>query len=79
MRVEFFATPCMLESWLLGDLDAVRTVAANRGYGVPIAPLNIEIPNATLLGTKMYLPRCSHILGSQQRLVFMRKSQPARI
>ena len=46
MHVEFFATPCMLESWLLGDLDAVRTVAANRGYGVPIAPLNIEIPNA---------------------------------
>jgi len=29
--VEFFATPCMLESWLLSDLGTIRTVAANRG------------------------------------------------
>ena len=44
--VEFFATPCMVESWLLSDLDAVRTVAANRGHGAPVAALNIEIANA---------------------------------
>jgi hypothetical protein len=30
-RVEFFATPCMLESWLVSDIGAIRTVAANRG------------------------------------------------
>lgn len=29
--VVIFATPCMLESWLLGDLEAIRTVAARRG------------------------------------------------
>jgi len=29
-RVEFFATPCMLESWLISDLEAIRTVAASR-------------------------------------------------
>lgn len=45
--VAFFATPCMVESWLLSDLDAVRTVAANRGHPAPVAPLNIEIANAS--------------------------------
>jgi hypothetical protein len=30
-RVEFFATPCMLESWLISDTGAIRTVAAGRG------------------------------------------------
>jgi hypothetical protein len=44
-RVEFFAIPCMLESWLLSDLGAVRTVASKRGNGVPIVPLNIQIAN----------------------------------
>jgi hypothetical protein len=29
-RVEFFATPCMLESWLISDIGAIRTVAAGR-------------------------------------------------
>lgn len=44
-RVEFFATPCMLESWLMSDIGAIRTVAANRGakpdadlQHVPIMP-----------------------------------------
>ncbi len=30
-RVEFFATPCTLESWLISDIGAIRTVAATRG------------------------------------------------
>jgi hypothetical protein len=42
-RVEFFATPCMVESWLLSDLDAIRTVAALRGHGVGPVPLRIQI------------------------------------
>ncbi len=29
--VEFFATPCMLESWLISDIAAIRTVAGGRG------------------------------------------------
>ncbi len=29
--VEFFATPCMLESWLVSDIGAIRTVAGGRG------------------------------------------------
>jgi hypothetical protein len=44
--VEFFATPCMLESWLLSDLDAIRTVCAQRGHVAGILPPNIHIANA---------------------------------
>lgn len=44
-RVEFFAPQCMLESWLLGDWNAIRTVAVQRGHGAPNAPPNIQIPN----------------------------------
>jgi Domain of unknown function (DUF4276) len=29
-RVELFATPCMLESWLISDIAAIRRVAASR-------------------------------------------------
>jgi len=29
--VEFFATPCMLESWLVSDIGAIRAVAGGRG------------------------------------------------
>jgi hypothetical protein len=29
-RVEFFATPCMLESWLMSDVATIRAVAASR-------------------------------------------------
>ncbi len=46
VRVEFFAIPCMLESWLLSDWNAIRTVAASRGHAVPVAPLEIQIANA---------------------------------
>ncbi|HEV2194772.1 MAG TPA: hypothetical protein VGR55_04290 [Candidatus Acidoferrum sp.] len=52
MRVEFFAIPCMLESWLLSDVDAIRTVAANREHGVVIAPPNIQIAQANSSGDK---------------------------
>jgi hypothetical protein len=45
-RVEFFATPCMLESWLLSDLEAIRTVAAQRRHGAGIALPNIQIAHA---------------------------------
>ncbi len=31
-RVELFAIPCMLESWLVSDLDAIRRVAAQRSH-----------------------------------------------
>ncbi len=44
--VKFFAIPCMLESWLLSDLNAIRTVAVNRGHRVPIAPFNNPIASA---------------------------------
>ena len=56
-RVEFFATPCMLESWLLSDLEAIRTAAAQRGHGVELAPLNIQI---------------AHTNSSDDKDVFMR-------
>jgi len=51
-RVEFFATPCMLESWLLSDLEAIRTVAAQRGHGAGTAPLNIQIAKSISSGDK---------------------------
>jgi Domain of unknown function (DUF4276) len=44
--VEFFATSCMLESWLLSDLDAIRTVAAQRGHVAGVLHPNIQITNA---------------------------------
>lgn len=61
--VEFFATPCMVESWLLSDLDAVRAVAANRGHGIPIAPLNIEIQNANSVEDKDVFPKVLTYFG----------------
>lgn len=44
--VEFFAPQCVLESWLLGDLEAVRTVAEQRGHGAAVAPLQVQVANA---------------------------------
>lgn len=45
-RVEIFAVPCMLESWLISDLRAIRKVAAQRGHGGAIEELNVQISNA---------------------------------
>jgi hypothetical protein len=45
-RVELFAIPCMLESWLVSDLDAIRRVAAQRGHGGETERLSFHIPNA---------------------------------
>jgi len=45
-RVEFFAIPCTLESWLVSDLNAIRTVAAQRAHGGEPEHLNFQIPNA---------------------------------
>jgi hypothetical protein len=42
--VELFAVPCVLESWLLSDLQAIRNVSAQRGHG-GAANLNVQIPN----------------------------------
>lgn len=42
-RVEFFAVQCMLESWLLSDLTAIRNVAVARGKNAEIDLQNIEI------------------------------------
>jgi len=39
----YFATQCMLESWLLSDLDAIRAVAAQRGHSAGVLPLSIQI------------------------------------
>jgi len=44
-HVVYFATQCMLESWLLSDLDAIRTVAAQRGHVAGVLPPNIQIAN----------------------------------
>ncbi len=46
-RVELFAIPCMLESWLVSDLNAIRTVAAQRGHAGDIENLNFQIPNGS--------------------------------
>jgi hypothetical protein len=43
---EFFATSCMLESWLLSDLDAIRAVAVQRGHIAGVLPPNIQIAKA---------------------------------
>ena len=45
-EVVYFATQCMLESWLLGHLDAIRTVAAQRGHVAGVLPPKIQIANA---------------------------------
>jgi hypothetical protein len=45
-RVEFFATPCMLESWLLSDIGAIGTVSAQRGHIAGFLPPHIQIANA---------------------------------
>ena len=42
-RVEFFAVQCMLESWLLSDLTAIRNVAGTRSKNTEIELQNIEI------------------------------------
>lgn len=46
LRVVYFATLCMLESWLLSDLEAIRTVAAQRGHVAGTLPPSIQIANA---------------------------------
>jgi hypothetical protein len=50
--VEFFATQCVLESWLLGDLGAIQTVSQNRGKPAAPLPPSIQIPNANSAGDK---------------------------
>lgn len=42
-RVEFFAVQCMLESWLLSDLAAIRSVAATRSKNAEPHLQNIGI------------------------------------
>ncbi len=42
-HVVYFATQCMLESWLLSDLDAIRAVAAQRGHVGGVLPLSIQV------------------------------------
>jgi hypothetical protein len=44
-RVEIFAIPCMLESWLVSDLNAIRQVAAQRRHVGEIENLHFQIPN----------------------------------
>jgi len=51
--VEFFATSCMLESWLLSDLDAIRTVAVQRGHVAGLLPPSIQIANAPSAADKV--------------------------
>lgn len=41
--VEFFAVPCMLESWLLSDLSAIENVAKDRSRYKELKLQNIEI------------------------------------
>ena len=41
--VEFFVTPCMLESWLLSDTPAIGSVAADRGTAREANLQHIEI------------------------------------
>jgi hypothetical protein len=61
--VEFFAIPCMLESWLLGDLGAFPTLAAQRGHGVGMGPPNIQIANSNSSGDKdAFLQVLSHFM-----------------
>ena len=45
-RVELFAIPCMLESLLISDVQAIRDIAAQRGHGNAPGELNFQIPNA---------------------------------
>jgi len=45
-RVEVFAIPCMLESWLISDLHAIRHVAARRGHGGAPEQVDFQIPIA---------------------------------
>ncbi len=42
-HVEFFAVQCMLESWLLSDLAAIRSVAGTRSKNAEIELQNINI------------------------------------
>ena len=43
LRVEFFAVPCMLESWLLSDLHSIREIAGRRGHAAPVRDLGFQI------------------------------------
>ncbi len=61
--VEFFAIPCMLESWLLGDLGAFSTVAAQRGHGEGMVPPTIQIANSNSSGDKdVFMQLLSHFM-----------------
>jgi len=61
--VEFFAVPCMLESWLLSDLGAFSTVAAQRGHGEGMAPPTIQIANSNSSGDKdIFMRLLSHFM-----------------
>jgi len=61
--VEFFAVPCMLESWLLSDLGAFSTVAHNedteRGWHLQ----QFKLPTRILPEIKIYSCVCSPFHG----------------
>lgn len=59
-RVEIFAIPCVLESWLLSDRQAIQHVAAQRGHG-GVAALNLPIPNIhDAVDKRLFLRVLSH-------------------
>jgi hypothetical protein len=60
-HVELFAIPCMLESWLVSDLDAIRMIAAQRGHGAAPQQLNVQIPNVhSPEDKKLFIHALSH-------------------
>lgn len=56
-RVELFAIPCMLESWLISDVQAIQNVAIQRGHGGPVGALDMQIPNAHSRADKQLFSR----------------------
>jgi Domain of unknown function (DUF4276) len=62
-RVEFFAIPCTLESWLVSDVNAIRTVAAQRGHADEPEHLNLQIPNAHSPEDKELFSRVLSLFG----------------
>jgi hypothetical protein len=42
-RVEFFATKCQLETWLLADENAINQVSHLRGKNKQVAPITIQL------------------------------------
>lgn len=44
--VHFFATKCMIETWLLADENAINTVAARRAKNPSVQPLQVSLEQA---------------------------------